>query len=397
MLRVPYPPDDGGAAVMLATLKALRVAGHRVVVAALNTDKHYCPADRLATLAPIRTVDVKTPIRPLAAWFNLIFSRLPYNVSRFLSEEFSRLLIDTLKTQTFDAVLFEGTYTALYAPAVRAQTNAPLILRAHNVENQIWRRLSRGEKNRLKKIYLWHLTRRIERFERENLTLFDGLVAISSTDESEFLRMGFRGETTVVPATVDLRRFSPQTPKVGCRSVGFLGSLDWKPNVEGLLWFVDEIWPRVRERMPEAQFHVAGRNPSKDLAARLNRPGVVFYGRVEDAAEFLDRFNVTVVPLLSGGGMRVKIVEQMALGKAVISTRVGAEGVEARDGVEICLADEPHSFAERIRELIADEQRTQTIGAAAARLAAELYDERTLAPRLETFLNRLIERRSSIQ
>ena len=390
MLRVPYPANDGGSAVMLATLNALRGAGHDVVVAALNTDKHHSPPEELQRLSPIYTVDIDTSIRWTAALSNVLFSRLPYNVSRFLSEDFSKTLKNLVKAEAYDAILFEGTYTALYAPAVRAQTRAPLFLRAHNVENLIWRRMATAEKNVFKKWFFRHLSGRIKRFEAENLPFFDGVIAITENDEREFRRMGYGGETTVVPATANLERFSFQKPDAGSRKVGFLGSLDWAPNVEGLVWFVEKVWPWVRDRVRGVEFHVAGRNPSPGLAKRLSAPGVVFHGQVDDPVEYLRSFGVTVAPLWSGGGMRVKIVEQMALGKAVVATSVGAEGIDAQNGREIFIADAPVEFAERVLALLADGALVERMGLAAANFAASRFDERGLAGRFESFFARRV-------
>jgi glycosyltransferase involved in cell wall biosynthesis len=389
MLRVPYPPSDGGSAVMLQTVKALRDAGHPVHIAALNTDKHRCPPELLPHVAPISAVEIQTPVRAGDALFNMLFSRLPYNVSRFLSEEFARMAADMAKKNDYDIVQFEGTYTALYADAIRRKTKAPFVLRAHNVENQIWRRMAQATRHPLKKLYFYHLARRIRRFEAEHLRCFDGIVAITPEDEREFLRMGFAGPTTVVPAAVDLVRFSRQMPAPDSENVAFLGSLDWLPNIEGLEWFVSKVWPAVISKRPSARFFVAGRNPVPGLDSRLAAPGVVFYGPVPDAPSFLERFNITVVPLLSGGGMRVKIVEQMALGKCVVTTSVGAEGVYCRTNEHIVLADDPETFAQKILELFESPQLVKIIGENAANTAAENYDVRLLAKRYEEFYARL--------
>jgi glycosyltransferase involved in cell wall biosynthesis len=370
-------------------------AGHRVTVLAINTPKHDQPADALNHLGPnlrLVTVDVDTRLSPVKALRNLLFSELPYNIERFLSDAVAARLAELLREEDFDVVQMEGSFVALYAtPWLEAKTSRtstpelpPLVLRAHNIEYSIWAMLASRTSNPLKKFFLSTMSKRLKQYELEVWQRFDAVAAITEADQQRLRQLGCHEPVVFIPAGVNLDRFQPDPaiqPKP--RSLFMIGSLDWLPNQEGLDWFLAEVWPRVHELYPDLEFHLAG----KEMPVRfrqLQLPGVTVHGFVESAAVFMQQYEVMLVPLLSGGGMRIKIIEGMALGKCILSTTLGAEGIHVRDDHDILVRDTPAAWVEAIGRYYHGQLPADLIGREAARTIARLYDNRRV---VESFLD----------
>ncbi|MBB4602165.1 glycosyltransferase involved in cell wall biosynthesis [Hymenobacter luteus] len=386
--RVPYPPTDGGAIAMYDVTAGLSRAGHQVTVLALNTPKHHQPAtvlDHLGPLVRLIPVSVDTRLSPVKALRNLLFSELPYNIERFVSPAVVARLQEVLSTETIDVIQVEGGLVSWYVDTVqRLAPGIPVVLRAHNVEYTIWQMLAERETNVLKRFYLSHLAKRLRRFEHRTLPRFDAVAAITEPDQRRLRELGCQEPVVFVPAGVDLNRFQRDPairPKP--RTLFMIGSLDWLPNQEGVDWLLREVWPRAHELYPELELHIAGKETPPHIR-NLNLPGVTIHGFVESAAEFMQRYEVMLVPLLSGGGMRIKIIEGMALGKCIISTGLGSEGIHVRDNFDIVLCDEPSEWIDRLGRYYRGELGQQDIGEEAARTIARLYDNRRV---VESFLD----------
>ncbi|UOQ70696.1 glycosyltransferase family 4 protein [Hymenobacter cellulosilyticus] len=377
--RVPFPPHDGGAIAMHDVAAGLAAAGHQVTVLAINTPKHFQPDTVLSHLAGVRlvTVPVDTRLSPVKALKNLLVGQVPYNVERFISPAVEARLVELLRTEQFDVVQVEGTFVAWYVDVIkREQPSLPVVLRAHNVEYTIWQMLAEGEANPLKRLYLRHLAKGLKKFEQDFLPRFDAVAAITEPDQRRLRALGCAEPVVFVPAGVDLTRFQVNPGiRAKPRTLFMIGSLDWLPNLEGLDWFLDHVWPQAHELLPELELHIAGKNTPARLQG-LTKKNVIVHGFVESAAEFMQQYDVMIVPLLSGGGMRIKIIEGMALGKCIISTGLGSEGIFVRNGFDIVLGDEPSAWLEYLRRYCAGELDQQAIGQEAARTIARLYDNR---------------------
>ncbi|TGE28786.1 glycosyltransferase family 4 protein [Hymenobacter metallicola] len=384
---MPFPPHDGGAIAMYDVAAGLAAQGHQVTVLALNTPKHFQPDSVLSHLSGVRllTVAVDTRLSPVKALKNLLVGKVPYNVERFISPAVEARLTELLRAEHFDVVQLEGSFVAWYVDVVkRVAPRVPVVLRAHNVEHTIWQMLADGERNPLKRFYLQHLARGLKTFEEQFLPRFDAVAAITEPDQRRLRALGCPEPVVFVPAGVDLTRFQviPQLrPKP--RTLFLIGSLDWLPNLEGLDWFLDNVWPHAHEQMPDLELHIAGKNTPARLQS-LAKKNVLVHGFVESAAEFMQQYDIMIVPLLSGGGMRIKIIEGMALGKCIISTGLGSEGIVVRNGFDIVLCDEPTEWLKRIRSYYDGELGHQAIGQEAARTIARLYDNRRV---VESFLD----------
>ncbi|GIV43400.1 MAG: glycosyl transferase family 1 [Bacteroidia bacterium] len=325
--RIPYPLNDGGSIAIYHVSKYMYLAGNQVIIASLNTNKHYQDPSVMEPFAKVYTRDINTDLSLWKALNNWLFSKIPYNIQRFLSQEFSELLIHVIQTHHPEVIQLEGLHLCLYLDLIKSITSSPVILRAHNVEFEIWERLAQNEKNLFKKVYLYHLAQRIKKYEIQNLNLLDGILAITSKDENYFRKLGYKGLIETVPVGVSEKWLNEDLFfEEEITRIGFLGSLEWLPNIQGLEWFLEKVWLDFHQNYPKIELHIAGKNPIEKVK-RWRYPQVILHGEVPDALEYLKPFSVVIVPLLSGSGMRVKIIESMALGKCIITSSIGAEGI----------------------------------------------------------------------
>lgn len=369
--RIPWPLNDGGNIATYNVARYLHRQGHSVTLASLNTLKHRQDPSQLKEIDAIHSVEIDTSISILGL-IKGIFSAEPYNVSRFKSLAFENLLLDLLEKESFDLVQLEGSYMSLYCDTIRKKTSVPIVLRSHNVEFKIWNRLANAEQSKLKSWYLKLLGKKIERFEIDHLDDYDAIVPIADLDEEFYRSKQFSKPMRTVNGGVDLERFAPVSTISADTKFLFLGSLEWQPNIQGLYWFLENVWPKIYQKHPNTSFHVAGKNPSKALA-ELKVEGMVFHGMVDDAAEFLKSGHFLVVPLHSGGGMRLKIVEALANAKCIISTSLGAEGIAINDGKNIVLADSPQTWIEKMDYYLQHPEESVAIAQNALQLAHDKY------------------------
>jgi glycosyltransferase involved in cell wall biosynthesis len=381
--RVPYPLNDGGNIATYHVTKYLHKFGHQVILASLNTKKHYQDPAVLQKIARVYTTKIDTSVTPWGLLQGL-FQKMPYNIRRFISDDFSKQLIQILHEEQPDIIHIEGIYLAVYIDVLRRHSKAPILLRSHNIEYEIWQRTSANEKNPLKKWYLHILSKKIKRFEEKYLHLFDGIMAITERDADFYRQNNFKGTIRTVPAGADFETYQPAADTSDAPSICFLGSMEWMPNVQGIEWYLSHVWPTLHARHPSLTLHIAGKNMPEEMHQR-SIDDVTFHGMVANAATFLNTHPIMIVPLLSGGGMRLKIVEAMALGRCIISTTIGAEGIEAQNRKELLLADTPEQFVAQTEWLLEDRQRAKALGQQAQKLAHARYSWEKLVREIEMF------------
>ncbi|MDR4987948.1 MAG: glycosyltransferase [Bacteroidales bacterium] len=348
--KLPYPPSDGGSIAMNQITQGLLNNGYSVKVVALappgSEERIKSIPESYIKATKFEALSIDTRIKVVDAFLNL-FTKKSYNIARFYSKNVSKRLAQILQNEDFDIIQLEGLFLTPYIPVIRQHTGAPLLFRSHNIEHFIWERLSLACKNPLKKIYLRLLAKRLKRFELKTVHQVDGLIAISPVDMQFFLKNGFSQAAVTIPVAVDPESFDKKTTEKQNPTVFHIGSMDWRPNQEGLLWFLDHVWPLVSAKKPDLRFVLAGKNiPGRFYEYDSGQVHVA--GEVPDASAFMLSNGLMVVPLQSGGGMRVKIIEGMAAGKAIVSTSIGAEGISCLHGENILLADTPDEMADAI-------------------------------------------------
>ncbi|MFO7864130.1 MAG: glycosyltransferase family 4 protein [Salinivirgaceae bacterium] len=387
--KMRYPPKDGGYIALLSMARAFAQLGHEITLLAMNTHKHNFDIEdlpeKLKNEIDFHTVYVDTSIKPPEMLTNLVFSRLPYNAKRFVSTSFKQKLVALLRNNTYDIVQLEGLYLYPYISIIRKHFSGKVAFRAHNIEHEIWRRSISNQQQGIKRMYMRTLTRRLERFEIHSLNKFDLLVPITERDGHVFEFLGNDSPKCVAPVGVDLNKYNFHFGDNIKPDLAFIGSLDWMPNQEGIDWFLNKVWPLILNKKPDIKFHIAGRNAPPKFEHHVHRKNVVFHGEVDDALDYLNQYTYMIVPLLSGSGMRVKIVEGMATGRVVFTTSIGAEGLNAIDKTNILIDDDPDKMAESIVKILSDKEKTLAIAKSARQFIEENFDNMKIAANLIDF------------
>lgn len=388
MNKVPWPPKDGGAIACLNMTKGFSMLGHEVTVLSMNTSKHHVRLKDmpvgLRSIADFRFVEVPAYINWIEAAFNLMFSRLPYNAQRFISDDFTQELAKLLNEKTFDVVQLEGLYLCPYIPVIRKYSQARIAYRAHNIEYEIWERtaiLSEG----LRAKYLKNLSKRIKRFEESYLNSYDLLVPITDRDGQILDKLGNSKPKHTSQTGIDFASLVPTAKKLEFPSLFHIGALDWAPNQEGLIWFFDNCWTKIREKCPNVKFYLAGRNAPDWFERRIKRAGVEYLGEINDAYDFINSKAIMVVPLFSGSGMRIKIIEGMSLGKPIVTTDIGTEGIPTTNSENILIANDAEQFVDAVVKLVNDRELAGNIGKNAIGFIQEKFDNLSQAEALIEF------------
>ncbi len=360
--KIPYPPSDGGVIAVLSLSLGLANLGHEVTVLSMTTEKHNFDArqipEEFSSKIKFESVKVSANITPIGLITNYLFSKTPYTASRFISQNYANKLSDLLKSTNYDIVQLEGLYLAPYIHLIKKLCSAPIVMRAHNVENEIWERVRENTSNPIKKMYLKNLNRKLKKFESQFLTDYDLLLPITDRDGEQFKKLGYKNTLYTLPTGIESSRYHHDKSLTEYPSVFHLGSMDWEPNLEGLKWFLEHVWAKVIDKSPDLKFFIAGRNASEATKKYFqNYPNVVFDGEVENANAYINSKAIMIVPLLSGSGMRIKVIEGMALSKAIVSTSIGMEGINVENGKNAIITDSPQSFADAILELIENKER----------------------------------------
>jgi len=249
----------------------------------------------------------------------------------------------------------------------------PLVLFEHNVEHVIWERVASLERRPVHRALLAIESWKVRRAERRACESADLVIAVSEDDLGRLRRLSPRSRCVAIPTGVDTTYFQPAGSAEVPRRLVFTGSMDWFPNEDAILFFADAILPRIRAGIPDVSVSVVGRNPSPRLREVAGRAGITVTGTVDDVRPYIDEAALYVVPLRAGGGTRLKIFEALAMGKAVVSTSVGAEGLSLTPGRDVVIADQPEAFAATVMALLRDPARRGALGRAGRDLVQRRY------------------------
>lgn len=377
---MPYPLKDGGAIAMFNMTKGFIEQGNELTLLVPLTAKHDINKEELplifSKLNGLFTVKINSAITAWGAFKNL-FTNKPYYLSRYEDKNFADKLINVLSSQSFDIIQVESLKMSSYIGLIRKYSNARVVLRSHNVEFLIWNRMADSLSSGLKKWYLKILVDRLKKYEARYLNLFDAIIPITSVDAATFNEMGCTVPQFPVPSGIDFDNLTFNSEGLEKNSLFHLGALDWFPNLDAVKWFIDDIWPLIFAKYPDAKFYLAGRNMPESLL-KIKKQNIVVCGEVEDAAAFINAKEIMVVPLRAGSGMRIKILEGMALGKIIISTKVGAEGIDYTDGENILIADTAEDFLFAYDKIRSNLHFVEKISLGASELARAKYDNKKI-------------------
>lgn len=383
--KFPYPPKDGEMIAIFNFTESFSKLGHQVTLLSLNTSKHHYNLSMLprsvSEQIKVEAVDINTDIKLTAALRCLITNKA-YNIQRFYSIAFEKKLADLLKQNDFDLVILEGLPILLYIDLIKQNSKAHISYRAHNVEYEIWDRLSLNSDHVLKKLYYKILAKQVKSFEATQIVKADSVIAISARDEKMIHHLCKSPKSYVAPACINTQGIQVDRTHTQYNSLFFLGALDWLPNKEGLIWFIELVWPNIIRQLPNTMLYIAGRN-TPDEIRKYNGTSIKVIGEVEDVSTYMNQHQIMIVPLLSGGGMRIKIIEAMLFGKCILSTTIGAEGIE--DANTIVRSDQAAAFAEQAVLLLTNVNKQKEIGNKAREIALKKYDAMEVSQALLSF------------
>lgn len=369
--RVPVPPDDGWKMRTSALIRTLSSRGNQVDLLTYSSgDADDADLEALSgVLRSVRSVRRSKAYSPWDLLRGLIFSE-PFPVFNYRQDDFAQVIEAMAAQRDYDAVQVEDVVMAQYV------LNLPFplkVLDMHNVESSLMARFARQERSPAKSLYARITAAKLERYERDVTRFFDLVTVCSEQDKALLTSMGVTASMEVIPNGVWCDAYDPDQTAAQDGGIVFIGRMDYHANVSGAHFLVDEILPRLLKLCPGVRVSIVGKNPGPAIRA-MEGPNVAVYADVPDVAPYLAKAAVVVVPLLVGGGTRLKILEAMAAGKAVVSTRIGAEGIEAVDGEEISLMDSPEEFAAEVARLLGDPGARMRMGAAAREMVSKRYD-----------------------
>ncbi len=395
--QLPYPAHQGTSLRNLHMLKAL---AQRHQVSLLS----FAEGDALPELEPLQALcrvlpPVRVParssmdrIRQLAA------SSLPDVAQRLRSPEFSDSLIRVLTEDSYQAVQIEGLELGPYVGLVRQhEPQARIVLDCHNAETELQRRAMRVDLANPSRwpaaLYSGLQIGRLAQFEKWALRQADSIVAVSRSDRAQLAHISGVEEDhiTVIPNTIDVAEYEkrPLVAPDMAYDLVFTGKMDYRPNVDGVLWFARHVWPEIRRARPQTTWAIVGQRPHPRLDQLRSEEGITLTGRVPHIQPYLMSASIFIMPLRIGSGTRLKLIEAMATGMAVVSTTLGAEGFDLADQKELLLADTPQQWTDAVLQLLADAGRRAALGEA-ARAFASRYDWRHIIPQVSDLYEGLL-------
>jgi sugar transferase (PEP-CTERM/EpsH1 system associated) len=393
--QLPYPPQQGTTLRNFNIIKHL-APRHAITLVSFGT------AEELANAEPLRTLCQRIEIAPYPtrsllqrAWTTLT-SPLPDMALRLKSDAMHALVGRVLREEQFDVVQIEGIEMARYAINLKSQNSKlKIVFDDHNAEYVLQRTAFQADVRHPSR---WHAAlysliqwKKLERYERTVCRYAHHVVACSQTDAQLLSTLTptltLPSSLSIIPNGVDTDYFVPSDavcakPNAEFGMV-FVGKMDFRPNIDAMTWFVDDILPRIRTEIPHAHLVIVGQKPAPRIQALAQNPGVAITGWVPDTRPFVADAAVYVVPLRMGSGTRLKILEAMAMGKAIVSTTRGAEGIEYTPNQHLIIADTPETFARAVVELLRDPQRCRELGRKARALVESKYDWRAIVPQFE--------------
>jgi polysaccharide biosynthesis protein PslH len=380
--EIPYPPNAGKR---IRTWNLLKRLAQRHTISLLCYGSPHTPEVGAIQEAGIELSLVEPPLdqtsRNLyASLFVNLFSLHPFSVTKHYSARFQKKLDQLLEDRSWDLIQCEWTPFARFIPPA---CHVPVLVTTHNVESEILARRAHHTQNPIGKMFFQLQEWKMRRFEQQALRRASAVTAVTTRDAETIRGWGIKS-IRLVPNGVDLNAYYVNSDAESDNEILVLGSLDWYPNVDALNYFIEDIFPIVRACRPDARLRIVGRRPSERLKNRCsNIASVIFVGEVEDTNTYLGRAAVVVVPLRIGGGSRLKILEAMAAGKAIVSTSIGAEGLEVVSEEHLMIADSPVEFASRVEQLLASKTERHRLGAQGRGLVEERYGWAEIASYLE--------------
>lgn len=375
-----FPIVDGGCKAMHQFLQCLIFNDYSIDHICLSTAKHPFNIDNypteILTKVPTKAFQINTDLK-VSQGIKHLFTRESYNISRFDDEDVHLKLKETLIIGNYTHVILESLYLTPYTKTIKENSSAKIIIRTHNVEHTIWQQLAENSSNPIKKWYFRRLAADLKKYEKEILNNIDLIATISDEDLNEFKKLGINAEMVSIPVAMPQK---PLETDYTTRSLFFLGSMNWKPNYEAVDWFCKEILPVLRLKIADIEFHLAGSYMGDKFKTDPEK-GIVNHGFAQDSSDFMKKNGILVIPVRTGSGVRIKLLEAMSLGVPVVSTHVGTKGIDLTN--EVKYAENVEEFVESLSLLIASEQEREKIGRNAYNFIEQNYSIPTISLKID--------------
>ena len=387
--KVPYPAKDGGCLAMINLAEMMYAKGFDVKILAMETHKHPAPKDGFpkdfTNKFKPESIFIDTKVSRFPAIINLFFSPKSFHLVRFKNQEFEKKLIQILHDYKPDIILLDSLFTCGYIDVLKLNTSAKIIYRAHNVEYVIWQEIAAKTKSFIKKTYLKVQSKRLQTEEMNAIKICDGILAITAKD-AQFFNTHFSSiKLMTLPFTVDVSSYKCEKNYQN-KSLFYIGAMDWYPNLEGVNWFIDKVWPEVLKHHRDAMFYIAGKAMPKSLK-NMEDKNIINMGEVIDAKKFMEIAPVMIAPIFSGGGLKIKIIEAMAMGKIVVCNPQASTGIPVTAKKDVLLANSSKDFIHLINDIFNHLPKHKTIGENARLLIEQHFNSASKATELELFLH----------
>lgn len=389
--KAPYPANDGSSIAIYNLAEGLADNGVELHLLTINTKKHFKAdtgvpqafKDKTHYTSVYQNTDTS-----LGGAFANLFSKQSYFVSRFFFRAFEEEIVRHLKAHRFDLVQLEGVFLATYIPLIRKHSQAKITIRAHNLEHQIWDRHLANESAFLKKQYLSIQNNRLRRFEIAAFAEADAIVTITDEDKKNIQNLVPQKALYTCLTGINLNTYQQVETPSTANTLFHFASMDWMPNEEAVNWLLEQVWPGVLKALPESKLVLAGKNMPEKFR-RLANQNLEVIEHVQSSVDFYRTYDIMLVPLWSGSGLRIKLVEGLAYGKAIITTSIGAEGIPYTNHKNLIVADSASAFTEAIVSLLTDQTQKQNLQREARLLAEQQFDYKRIGAGLLEFYKTL--------
>jgi glycosyltransferase involved in cell wall biosynthesis len=390
--KFPHPSSDGETLTIFNRTKAMAKAGQIIDLLYMDTIGHtrslsLLEASWIKQYNNVHSVKVNNRMTVIKTVKNL-FTDNSYHVERFISQEFEVKLKELFEQNVYDLVVFETMYLSSYTDLIR--TLAPttkISCHSHNVEHKVLENIAQNTSLGLKKWYLKLQATRLKRHELAELNKYDFLIPTTNSDKAIFKSYDLKIPCTTISTSLDLSQYLkyPLTTTPDIKpELAFIGALDWTPNLEGILWFIEEVWTVIKTKIPNISLFVAGRN-MPDYFDKYQEPGVNMVGEVFSAPNFMSKHDFLIMPVRSSSGIKVKVIESMALGRLVIGSKIGLEGIGVTDRVNVLLAETPEEYITQINFCLENPLKARQIQKNARLFAIENFDSDKNTDKLLSF------------
>jgi glycosyltransferase involved in cell wall biosynthesis len=354
MPKPPYPLVDGGVKAISDSIEIWTAAGYDVTLFFISTPKHPYIQSAFSSRWKVginmyhEFVDTGFHISHLPN----LFSSFPYQAFRFYKESAALQLKKILSSESFDFIVFDNLFSAVYLDCISQYSDSLVLLRAHNIESNVYRKIREKHPFYPLRKWLMYENTKLEKWEKSIISKVDGIIGISNADVEKFNQWLTPLKSFVIPVSVKIsENLKANTKHTDAFKLFHIGAMDWQPNIEGIQWFISEVFPVLRKQIPNIEFHFAGKSmPSFFMNQQIH--GIYCHGEVEDANEFMLKYDALVVPLFSGSGIRIKIIEAMSMGIPVISSEIGISGIPAKNNLHYLKANSVDDYISAVNDLI---------------------------------------------